>query len=123
MSTELIPLKNNLKNMSDIATLKQMVCSKIQLIPNFQSLKEDVELILYACNTLENYHVDISANKIDKKSLVVVAFAELFALTEDEKIILSNTIQFLFDHARIKQVKKIVVLGNRITSWFYKKLA
>ena len=48
-------------------------------------LKGDVELILYACNILENYHVDISANKIDKKVLIVTAFTELFSLTEDEK--------------------------------------
>ena len=66
-STDLISLKNNLKHLSDVATLKQMVCCKIQSIPNFQSLKGDVELILYACNTLENYQIDIGANKFDKK--------------------------------------------------------
>ena len=122
-STDLIPLKNSLKNLSDLATLKQMVCCKIQSIPNFQTLKGDVELILYACNTLENYHVDISANKIDKKLLIVNAFTELFNLTEDEKVILTNTIQFLFDHCKIKQVEKIVVIGNKLKNWFMKKFA
>ena len=43
MSTDLVPVKNNLKNLSDVAQLKQMVCCKIQSIPNFQSLKGDVE--------------------------------------------------------------------------------
>ena len=109
-STDLIPLKNSLKNLSDLATLKQMVCCKIQSIPNFQSLKGDVELILYACNTLENYQIDIGANKIDKKILIVNAFTELFSLTDDEKLTLNNTIQFLFDHNKIKQIKKLLLL-------------
>ena len=122
-STDLIPLKNNLKNISDLATLKQMVCCKIQSIPNFQALKGDVELILYACNTLENYHGDVGAKKIDKKELVVNAFTELFSLSDDDKLILSNTIQFLFDHKKIKQVKKVVVVGNAIFNWFIKKFA
>ena len=69
MSTDLVPVKNNLKNLSDAAQLKQMVCCKIQSIPNFQSLKGDVELILYACNIFENYHVDVNAKKIDKKRI------------------------------------------------------
>ena len=122
-STDLIPLKNNLKNISDVATLKQMVCCKIQSIPNFQTLKGDIKLILYACNTLENYHKDISAKKLDKKLLIVNAFTELFNLTEDEKIILTNTIQFLFDHCKIKQVQKIVIFGNKVKNWVIKKFA
>ena len=122
-STDVIPLKNSLKNLSYLAILKQMVCCKIQSIPNFQSLKGDVELILYACNTLENYQIDIGANKIDKKILVVNAFTELFSLTEDEKLTLNNTIQFLFDHNKIKQIKKVIVLGNKIKNWIIKKFA
>ena len=43
-----------------------MICCKIQSIPNFQSLKGDVELTLYACNTLESNHIDKRANKLDK---------------------------------------------------------
>ena len=123
MSTDLVPVKNNLKNLSDAAQLKQMVCCKIQSIPNFQSLKGDVELILYACNILENYHVDVNAKKIDKKELVVNAFVELFSLNDDERQTLNNTIQFLFDHKKIKQIKKVVVLGNKFLSWFMKKLS
>ena len=117
MSTDLVPVKNNLKNLSDAAQLKQMVCCKIQSIPNFQSLKGD------AYNILENYHVDVNAKKIDKKELVVNAFVELFSLNDDEKLTLNNTIQFLFDHKKIKQIKKVVVIGNKFLSWVMKKLS
>ena len=123
MSTDLVHVKNNLKNLSDAAQLKQMVCCKIQSIPNFKTLKNDTELILYCCNILENYHVDVNAKKIDKKELVVNAFVELFSLNDDEKLTLNNTIQFLFDHKKIKQIKKVVVIGNKIASWFMKKLS
>jgi hypothetical protein len=38
-STDLIPLKNNLKNLSDVATLKQMVCCKNTIYPEFSNFK------------------------------------------------------------------------------------
>ena len=37
--------------------------------------------------------------------------------------LLNNTIQFLFDHKKIKQVKQVIVLTKKIASWFMKKFA
>ena len=120
-STNLIPLKNSLKNLNDAATLKQTIQCKIESLPNYQTLKNDVELILYACNTLENAHVDLKASKINKRQLVVSVFAEIFNLNDEEKLTLSNTIQFLFDHNKIKQIKQVLVVGNVLKNWFMKK--
>ena len=120
-STNLIPLKNSLKNINDLATLKQMVVCKIQSLPNYQTLKNDVELVLYACNTLENAHVDLKAAKINKRQLIVSVFGELFNLNDEEKLTVSNTIQFLFDHGKIKQVKQVLVVANTIKNWIIKK--
>jgi len=120
-STDLIPLKNSLKILNDLATLKQMVVCKIQLLPNYQTLKNNVELVLYACNTLENAHVDLKAGKINKQQLIVSVFVELFNLNDEEKLTVSNTIQFLFDHSKIKQIKQVLVIKNVIKNWFIKK--
>ena len=120
-SPDLIPLKNSLKNLNDLAILKQMVVCKIQSLPNYQTLKNDVELVLYACNTLENAHVDLKAAKINKRQLIVSVFGELFNLNDEEKLTVSNTIQFLFDHSKIKQVKQLYVVGNVIKNWIIKK--
>ena len=120
-STNLIPLKNSLKGLNDLAQLKQMIVCKVQNLPNYNTLKGDVELILYACNTLENAHSDLKASKINKRQLVVSVFAELFNLNDEEKLTLSNTIQFLFDQGKIKQVKQILVVGNVLKNWFIKK--
>ena len=120
-STNLIPLKNSLKNINDLATLKQMVICKVQSLPNYQTLKNDVELILYAYNTLENCHVDLKASKINKRQLIVSIFGELFNLNDEEKLTVSNTVQFLFDHSKIKQVKQIYVVGNALKNWIIKK--
>ena len=98
-----------------------MVVCKIQSLPNYQTLKGDVELILYACNTLENCHVDLKAAKINKRQLVVAVFSELFNLNDEEKLTLSNTVQFLFDHGKIKQIKQLYVVGNEIKNWIIKK--
>ena len=121
MSTDLIPLKNSLKNLNDAETLKQKVVSKIQNLPNYQSLKNDVELILFACNILENAHKDAKASKVNKSQLIVSIFAELFNLDDQEKLTVSNTVQFLFDHSKIKQVKQVLVVGNVVKNWFIKK--
>ena len=120
-SPDLIPLKNSLKNLNDLAILKQMVVCKIQSLPNYQTLKNDVELVLYACNTLENAHVDLKAAKINKRQLIVSVFGELFNLNDEEKLTVSNTIQFLFDHGKIKQVKQVLVVANTIKNWIIKK--
>ena len=119
-STNLIPLKNSFKNLNDAATLKQTIQCKIESLPNYQTLKNDVELILYACNTLENAHLDLKAYKINKRQLVVSVFAEIFNLNDEEKLTLSNTIQFLFEHNKIKQVKQVLVVGNVLKNWFIK---
>lgn len=121
MSTDLIPLKNSLKNLNDAETLKQKVVSKIQNLPNYQSLKNDVELILFACNVLENAHKDAKASKVNKRQLIVSIFGELFNLDDQEKLTVSNTVQFLFDHNKIKQVKQVLVVGNVLKNWFIKK--
>ena len=121
MSTDLIPLKNSLKNLNDAETLKQKVVSKIQNLPNYQSLKNDVELILFACNVLENAHKDLKASKVNKRQLIVSIFAELFNLDDQEKLTVSNTVQFLFDHNKIKQIKQVLVVGNVVKNWFIKK--
>ena len=120
-SPDLIPLKNSLKNLNDLAILKQMVVCKIQSLPNYQTLKNDVELVLYACNTLENAHVDLKAAKINKRQLIVSVFGELFNLNDEKKLTVSNTIQFLFDHGKIKQVKQVLVVANTIKNWIIKK--
>ena len=121
MSTDLIPLKNSLKNLNDAESLKQKVVSKIQNLPNYQSLKNDVELILFACNVLENAHKDLKASKVNKRQLIVSIFAELFNLDDQEKLTVSNTVQFLFDHSKIKQVKQVLLVANVVKNWFIKK--
>ena len=123
MSTELIPLKNNLKNLNDLATLKQMVVCKIQSLPNYQTLKGDVELVLYACNVLENCHLDLKCAKTNKRQLIVSIFGELFNLNDEEKLLLSNTVQFLYDNRKIKQVKQLYVVANAFKNWLIKKFA
>ena len=48
-------------------------------------------------------------------------FGELFNLNDEEKLTVSNTVQFLFDHSKIKQVKQLYIVGNVIKNWIIKK--
>ena len=123
MSSNLIPLKNNLKNVSDLSNLKQMVICKVQSLPNYQTLKNDVELILYACNVLENAHADLKCAKTNKRQLIVSVFTELFNLNDEEQLLLNNTVQFLYDNRKIKQVKQVYVVANAFKNWLIKKFA
>ena len=122
-SSDLVPLTNIVKNHLDSTTLKQLLVSNIQNIVGFQSLKSDVELSLYICNCLENAVVDLNVGKIDKKALIISVFTELFSLSPDDQLILGNQVQFLFDHKKIKQIKKIKVINSAVLKWGLKKFA
>jgi len=89
------------------------VVKDLQKIPNYQSLKNDIEILLHICNIVENL-ISKNKGKIDKKQLVVDIFNQVFFLNETEKLALEKQIQFLFDNKLITKIKKTYALFNNI---------
>lgn len=87
-----IKLKHSARNVILENTLIKNIVDKIKNIPQFDQLKNDIELTEHVCNLVEN---SITGNKnskpIDKKNLVLKIITMLFSLNNDlEKKLLNN---------------------------------
>jgi hypothetical protein len=119
-------LKNlSINNSSKSTILKNeimdFILKDIQKIPNFQMLKNDVEILLHICNLIENL-ISKNKQKIDKKQLVIDIMCQVFYLNSDvEKDAVAKQIQFLYDNKLITKVtkfnqvaKKFIAVANFI---------
>ena len=101
--------------------IMDFILKDIQKIPNFQTLKNDVEILLHLCNLIENL-ISKNKQKIDKKQLIIDIMAQVFYLNSDaEKDTISKQIQFLYDNKLITKVttmnqviKKVFTIANFI---------
>ena len=112
-----IKLKNNLLMDNRFATIKKTIITRITTdLENYMNYKYCVETVLLACNLVEN--LVLPTDNIDKQALICEIFVEIFSMTETEIITLKNTINFLWNHKKIKKFSRIFFLITRIFKWF-----
>ena len=95
-------LKNNLDKHNIYYNLIQAISNKIILIPEFQRLRTEIELIKLICNIVENSVV--KSQLIDKKQLVIDIFQRVFNLSPVELELIKNGIEFIFNNKLIKKI-------------------
>jgi Rps23 Pro-64 3,4-dihydroxylase Tpa1-like proline 4-hydroxylase len=117
-----VDFKHNLKRLQTEAELKEMITTKIREIPTYQALKYDVELTLFICNLIENATKDKNVKKFNKKDFVINVMSELFTLSENDKKILGDQIEFLKANGKIKRVGYIKILRTYFYGWAKRKL-
>lgn len=112
-------LKNNLDKHNIYYNLIQAISNKIILIPEFQRLRTEIELIKLICNIVENSVV--KSQLIDKKQLVIDIFQRVFNLSPVELELIKNGIEFIFNNKLIKKIsyKKYIKSSGYI---FLKKI-
>jgi len=95
--------KNKLKIDKYNSELLNLICDKIKEIDNHPNLKWDNELLKFVCECIENgLHSDNeNKQKTNKKQLCIDVYTKVFTLNEAEKVILTNSIQFLCDNKLI----------------------
>ena len=114
--------ENKLKIQKYNSELLTLICSKVKEIENYSALKNDGELLKFVCNCIENgLHKNNELKvKTDKKQLCIDIFTKLFNLTENEKVLLSDSIQFIFDNDLITKFstfnKYSIIMVNFIKS-------
>ena len=90
------------------------ILKDIQKIPNYQSLKNEVEILLHICNLIENL-ISKNKQKIDKKKLVLDIMAQVFCCNSDsEREVLEKQIQFLYDNKLITKVTKFKQVAKKV---------
>lgn len=122
MSLDYLEFKHNLKELITNEDVKKLVVQKIAQIPNYESLKLDVELTLFLCNLCENIVADRSIKNFDKKTFVMSLAKELFPdLSEEDIALYEGQIQFLWNNNRIKRVSLFRIWSYYICNFFSTK--
>ena len=118
---DLVKLKNKLKNLDRLGELTKQITDKIHSMPNYQELKNDLEVILYVCTIVENEIKQNKTKSYDKKQIVIDMLQRVFTYKPDELTFISKNIYFLHKNDLIKKVSDLEKAGNTVYNWFLKK--
>lgn len=116
---KLVSLKHTMKKHIAVNDMKNSICDAVRSFPNYQELKQDVNLVKYVCNCIESTYVSSNdKEKIDKKQLVidifVCLFPELNNLDQINRIV--SLITFLHDNKDIHNLGVSKVIWNQLSS-------
>jgi hypothetical protein len=120
---DLVDAKNTLADHITVNTVKNTIVTKISSIPNFTSLKYDLELIKYISNLIENMIPKKTKQALDKPQTIIDIMTTLFSLNDQEKAILSKSITFLMNNNHIKTASMIKTVTRTVGGWITKKLS
>ena len=116
--------KNKLKIDKYNSDLLNLICEKIKEIDNHTALKWDNELLKFVCECIENgLHSDNEIKqKTNKKQLCIDVYIKVFTLSEAEKVILTNSIQFLCDDELITKYNNFTKYSSIMLNYLKSKL-
>ena len=115
-SMKKIVLKNTLKNHYSINALIELIVKQVKDIPDFEKLKQDIELILLVCSMIETISTD-SDIKIDKLEAIVGIYKQLFEMTTDDQLMLINIVNFLHQNKSFVYKKGVLFVVGKAVSW------
>jgi hypothetical protein len=101
-SLDAVKCENKLERLELEGKIVGYVRERVSKIPDYANLKHDAELVLLICNLVEN--AVKKKGQFDKKELVLSIHSKLFSHAANDKLVIENVIQFLFDHQQIKKL-------------------
>ena len=111
------------KNSLDVFVKENKLISdlavKIKALPEFNSLKLNVELTLYVARVIENEIIKKTPE--ERKALIIKVIQQIHPLNVDELKILEGQINFLSDHKKIKKQSSFKTVSNFVCAWVVKK--
>jgi hypothetical protein len=117
---QIIPLRNNLLVDYKYTETKNKIIARLnELYLCDAKYKNDNQLLNLICELIE--HLVIKKDKISKKELAIDIYVAIFSLTDDEKKVLENNINFLWSNQMIKKVSIYKLFKTGIKEWFRKK--
>jgi len=117
-----VEFQHSLKTLSTTTEVRQLILDKLKDIPQLQTLKFCPELLLFICNLIENAVQDRKIKKIDKKEFVISIVSEIFSLSEEEKPIYDNMIEFLHNNKKIKKVDLLKITCYSVWGWMKRRV-
>jgi hypothetical protein len=119
---DIIKPKNKLKTHLKLAEISKGIIDKIQSIPNYQELKNDLETLLYICTLVENEIKQTKSKTINKKEIVLDILQKIFNLKSEEVTIISKHIEFLHINELIKKITDCEKATSLIYKWCLRKI-
>ena len=101
-----IPIIKSLKTTLKMSSIENFIFTELSKLPNYQSYKSDISIVLHAYNLVENL-ISKSKQGETKQQIILNVFTKLFGLNSDEIIILKRNIDFLCETKQIKKLSKI----------------
>lgn len=87
----------------------EIISERIKAIPNYQSLRLSLDIVLLICNMIENLTHENGIKAKDqersfKRDIALNVYKHLDWIKDDDKQFLVNSIQFLWSSGRIKKI-------------------
>jgi hypothetical protein len=83
--------------------LIEQIAEKIKLIPQYEKIRVEIELVKTVANIVENCVKKGNSKKIDKKQLVIDALSQVFNYSQEEKNLVASLVDFLFNNKQIRK--------------------
>jgi hypothetical protein len=120
-SLEFIGVTPNLKNHIIENKIIEIIVEKVRAVPQFETLKRNMDLVLFICDIIENL---VFENNIKSKykpkgyklQIAQTIFDRLSWNKPEDKDFLNNAVAFLHSSGRIRKisfVKRILAFGKR----------
>lgn len=103
----------------------ELIVERIKSIPNYQSLRLSLDIVLFICNMIENLTYENGIKAKDqphhfKKEIALNVYKHLDWIKDDDKQFLVNSIQFLWSSGRIKKISFLKRVWAKIRRFLMK---
>ena len=95
-SVKLVKLKKGLKTKFSETALFNYLVNSIRCAPHYETLKQDLELVLHIYSMIEVITTD-SKVKIDKLAMIIAVYSAVYAMSDADKLYLVNIINYMND--------------------------
>ena len=108
--------------------IKTFIVNDIKLIPNFETMNTDLELVKHICNMVEELNRKEVDPKIDKKAIVLDVLKILFPdLSVDQTMMIDAFIDFICQNDMVSKLSSVSKFVGSITkkisnfrfAWFF----
>jgi hypothetical protein len=120
----LIDVKHSLKQHFDTYGTISKLVAFIKSIPQFQKLKNDIQLTNTVCDIIEEL-IPNNNKKVDKLQLLISVFTEAFkdyGFSPDDIDTLKKHVQYLWNNKLIKAIPLSKKLLKTATQWIFRRI-
>ena len=122
ITLDFVKPKNKLKTQQYNNDVFKVIVKKITEIQGHEQLKFENELLKFVCTCVENAVNESEKQKTDKKKLVLDIYHAVYNLSEADKLVIGNSIDFVCNNKMIKKYSTLRKYSSIVGSYIKSKL-